>query len=248
MGSLDGKVAWVTGAGSGIGEAGAVMLAEAGATVVLSGRRADMLEKVAADIKKAKGRAEVAPLDVADAKACAAVAAGIKQRHGRIDILVNSAGLNVTKRNWDELTTEAFAEVVDVNLKGTANCVIPVLPLMRAQKDGLIINIASWAGRFEGPVSGPAYMAAKHGVVVMTHNINRNECKHGIRASAICPGEVATPILDKRPVPVTKEDRTRMLQSEDLGRLIRFVAEQPPHVCLNEIVTAPTWNRGYIGR
>jgi NADP-dependent 3-hydroxy acid dehydrogenase YdfG len=248
MGSLDGKVAWVTGAGSGIGEAGAMMLAEAGALVVLSGRRAEMLDKVAATIEKAKGRAETAPLDVADAAACARVAADIVKRHGRLDILVNSAGLNVTTRNWDELTAEAFAEVVDVNLKGTAHCVIPVLPQMRKQKDGVIMNIASWAGRFEGPVSGPAYMAAKHGVVVMTHNLNRTEGRHGIRCSAICPGEVATPILDKRPVPVTAEDRARMLQSEDLGRLIRFVAEQPPHVCLNEIVTAPTWNRGYIGR
>ena len=246
MGSLEGKVAWITGAGSGIGEAAARSLAEAGAIVVLSGRRREPLARTAAAIGTAGGRAEVEPLDIADAAACARVAAAIAERHGRLDILVNNAGTNIAKRGWKDISAEGFAEVVDVNLKGVANCTIPALPHMRRQQDGVIINVSSWAGRFESELAGPAYAAAKHGVVVMTYNLNRSECRHGIRATVICPGEVATPILDKRPVPVSPEARARMLQPADLGRLVRFVAEQPPHVCLNEIVAAPTWNSAYI--
>jgi NADP-dependent 3-hydroxy acid dehydrogenase YdfG len=117
---------------------------------------------------------------------------------------------------------------------------------MRAQKDGILIHTASWAGRFVSQVSGPAYTAAKHGVVAMSHSINMEECANGIRSSVICPAEVATPILDGRPVPVSAEDRSRMLQPEDLGALILFIAFQPKHVCLNEVLISPTWNRGYL--
>ena len=97
------------------------------------------------------------------------------------------------------------------------------------------------------PLAGAAYVAAKHGVVAMSHSINHEECVNGIRSSVVCPGEVATPILDQRPVPVSKEDRARMLQPEDMGDLIRYIATLPVHVCLNEVLVSPTWNRGYVG-
>ena len=80
----------------------------------------------------------------------------------------------------------------------------------------------------------------------MSHSINCEECIHGIRSSVICPGEVATPILDQRPVPVSANERARMLQSEDVGDLIRYVALLPAHVCLSEVWITPTWNRGYV--
>jgi NADP-dependent 3-hydroxy acid dehydrogenase YdfG len=95
-------------------------------------------------------------------------------------------------------------------------------------------------------VSGPAYTAAKHGVVAMSHTLNMQECVNGIRSCVICPGEVATPILDKRPVPVSAEERARMVQPEDCADLIRYVACLPKHVCINEVVISPTWNRGYV--
>jgi NADP-dependent 3-hydroxy acid dehydrogenase YdfG len=102
------------------------------------------------------------------------------------------------------------------------------------------------AGRNVSPLSGPGYTAAKHGVVAMSHTINMEECVNGIRSCVICPGEVATPILDKRPNPVSEEERAKMVQSEDVGDLIRYVACLPPHVVLNEIWITPTHNRSYV--
>ena len=118
--------------------------------------------------------------------------------------------------------------------------------MMRKQKGGLLIHTSSVAGRVPGPLSGATYSAAKHGVVAMSHTLNMEECVNGIRSCAVLPGEVATPILDKRPVPVSAEERARMLQSEDLGDLICYIAALPPHVCLNEVLISPTWNRGYV--
>jgi NADP-dependent 3-hydroxy acid dehydrogenase YdfG len=244
---LKDKVAWITGAGSGIGRAGALELASAGARVVLSGRRAEELQKVAAEITAEGGAAEAVALDVADRAAVDAAAAGILDRHGRVDILVNSAGINVPNRFWKDLTPESFEHVVAVNLNGALYCTRAVLPAMRAQRDGLVINISSWAGRFESFLTGPAYNASKHAMVAMTLSLNDEECVNGIRGCVICPGEVATPILRHRPKPVTAEEKARMLQPEDLGRTIRFVAEMPPHVCVNEILISPTWNRFFVG-
>ncbi|MCS7102119.1 MAG: SDR family NAD(P)-dependent oxidoreductase [Burkholderiaceae bacterium] len=245
--TLAGRVAWITGAGSGIGLAAARELAAAGAAVVLSGRRAEPLAHAAAALRAAGAQAQEAPLDVADAPAVARTAQAILARHGRIDILVNSAGLNVPTRFWRDQTVAGYEEVVRVNLNGTFYCTHAVLPAMRARGDGLIINVASWAGRHVMALVGPAYNAAKHAVVALTETINIEEGRHGIRACAICPGEVATPILEKRPVPPSPEERAKMLQPEDLGRTIRWVAEQPPHVCVNEILISPTYNRIYLG-
>jgi NADP-dependent 3-hydroxy acid dehydrogenase YdfG len=243
---LDGKIAWVTGAGSGIGEAAAVALARAGASVVLTGRRAAPLEAVADCIKAAGGSAVAKPGDLMLPTTAGRIADAIKAEFGRLDILVNNAGLNIPKRSWRQLEEAGADEVLHGNLSSAFYCVIAALPIMRAQKDGVLIHTASWAGRFVSPLSGPAYTAAKHGVVAMSHSINGEECVNGIRSSVICPAEVATPILDKRPVPVSAEERARMLQSEDLGDLVCYIACLPPHVCLNEVLISPTWNRGYV--
>jgi NADP-dependent 3-hydroxy acid dehydrogenase YdfG len=246
MQSLKGKVAWVTGAGTGIGQAAAVALAGAGAVVVLSGRRKATLDETAALVAKAGGKTVIEVLDVTDSAAVQTVGARIAKRNGRLDILVNNAGLNVLERTWSVLDAAGIDAVLGANLHGAFYCVTAALPMMRAQKDGLIVNVASWAGRNIGLVSGPTYLAAKHGVVAMNHSINQEECVNGIRACVICPGEVATPILDKRPVPVSGEERARMVQSEDVGETILFVARMPKHICLNEIWISPTWNRGYV--
>ncbi len=247
MGQLDGKVAWITGGGTGIGAAGAEAMAADGAEVIVSGRREAPLRETAETIRAAGGAAIVEPLDVADAAAVQAVADRIGERFGRLDILVNSAGLNPTKRHWSDVSIAGWDQVIRVDLDGAYYCCRAVLPMMRAQRGGLVINVSSWAGRHVGYVTGPAYTAAKHAMVAMNHSLNMEECANGIRACVICPAEVATPILDSRPVPVSAEDRAKMLQPEDLGQTILFVARMPSHVCLNEILISPTWNRAYLG-
>jgi len=246
MGALQGKIAWVTGAGSGIGQAAAVALAKEGATVVLTGRRKEPLDQTAAMIKNDGGKAVVKAGDMMKASAVSRIAADIEKKFGRLDILVNNAGLNVTERTWQQLDAAGIDTVVNGNLSSAFYCASAVLPMMRRQKDGVLIHTSSFAGRWPSTLSGAAYSAAKHGVVAMSHVLNMEECVNGIRSCVVCPGEVATPILDKRPIPVSKEERARMVQSEDCGDLIRYIACLPPHVCINEVLISPTWNRGYV--
>jgi NADP-dependent 3-hydroxy acid dehydrogenase YdfG len=208
------RIAWITGGGTGIGEAGALALAADGWTVIVSGRRKAALDALA--------------------------------RHGRIDMLVNSAGVNVPKRRWDDMTLEGWNQLVEINLNGVLYCMKAVLPAMRAQQDGTIINVSSWAGRHVSKMPGPAYTTTKHAVLALTHSFNMEECVNGLRACCLMPAEVATPILQQRPVVPSAEEQARMLQPEDLGRTIAFVAGMPPRVCVNEILISPTWNRGFI--
>ena len=243
MRDVSGKVAWITGAGTGIGEGGAVALAQAGMKVVLSGRRRDQLEEVAA---RCGDGASIEVLDVASKDDVNAVVGRIVETHGRIDVLVASAGINVKARNWHNVSLDDWDDVIRIDLDGAFYCCKAVLPTMKAQGDGLIINISSWAGNQVSVVTGPAYTAAKHAMNAMNESLNMENCQFGIRACAVCPGEVATPILDNRPIPVTDEDRAKMVQSEDCGDLIRFLAELPAHVCINHLTISPTYNRGYI--
>ncbi len=245
MNQLKDKIAWVTGAGSGIGRAAAIVLAREGARVIVSGRREPPLRETAARIEADGGTAVVEPGDLTNASAATQVAGEIRSRFGRLDILVNNAGVNILRRRWAELDASGADQVLDGNLSSAFYCVLATLPIMRAQKDGVLIHTASMAGRTIGPLSGGAYSAAKHGMVAMSHSINCEECVNGIRSTVLCPGEVATPILDQRPVPVNAEERARMLQPEDVADLILYVATLPPHVCLNEVWITPTWNRGY---
>ena len=245
MSKLNGKVVWITGAGTGIGLAGAQALAAGGATVVMSGRRADVLAEEAERIRGDGGQAEVEVLDVSDAEAVKRTADVILARRGRIDILLNSAGLNTPQRLWKDQSVEGWRNVVGINLDGSFYTTLAVLPAMRAQRDGLIINVSSWAGVFHAKFTGAAYNGSKHAVTAMTETINMEECRNGIRACALCPAEVATPIMDRRPVPPSAQDRARMLQPHDLGQTIRFLAGLPAHVCVNQLIISPTWNRIY---
>jgi NADP-dependent 3-hydroxy acid dehydrogenase YdfG len=244
---LKNKIAWVTGAGSGIGLAAAQALAAAGAAVVMSGRREETLVREAGKIQSAGGAAEIEALDVSDAQAVQQAAERIARRHGTIDILVNSAGLNSTRRFWKDAGIEDWNRVMRVNLDGTYYCTKAVLPYMRQQKGGVVINISSWAGKYISAIVGPAYTSSKHAVVALTADLNMAECVNGIRACAICPAEVDTPIMDSRPQPPSAQARAKMLQPADLGQTIMWVAAQPAHVCVNEIVISPTWNRLYLG-
>jgi NADP-dependent 3-hydroxy acid dehydrogenase YdfG len=209
-------------------------------SVVMSGRRADVLEREAGSIRKAGGKAEVEALDVSNAAVVQAVAQSILARHGKVDILVNSAGLNSPQRFWRDQTVGSWDQVIRINLDGTFYCTHAVLPSMRAQRDGLVINISSWAGKYTLAMEGAAYNGSKHAVVSLTETINMEECVNGIRACALCPAEVATPILDRRPVPPSPAERARMLQADDVAKTICWIAEQPSHLCINEVTISPT--------
>ena len=239
---LKGKTAWITGGGSGIGLAGGLELARMGARIVISGRSHETLAAAEKAIK-ALGSCEAIALDVGNKQAVAKAA----ERIGRVDILVNSAGINDPKRNFFNVSTEAWDRIVAINLSGMFYCVHAVLPGMRSRKDGLIVNVSSWAGRYPSTLTGPAYNATKHAVVALTESINMEEGDKGIRATSVLPGEVATPILEKRPVPPTPEVRAKMLQAEDLGRTIAFIASLPARACINEVIISPTYNRFYFG-
>ncbi len=247
---LAGQVAWITGGGSGIGLAGAIELAHAGARVVISGREEAKLDvAVATAIARGVARDAITamPLDVSDRAAVMRVGKAIEAWHGGVDILVNSAGVNVRNRFWTNTDGEAFEKVVAINLNGATYCTLAVLQGMQARRRGTVINVASFAGWHLSYLTGPAYTASKAAVIALSHSFNIEEGVNGLRATALCPGEVATPILKSRPVEPSDEAKALMLQEADMGRTIRFIAEMPPHVCINELVISPVVNRIYQG-
>ncbi len=243
MGSLDGQVAIVTGGGSGIGEATAIALAREGVRVAVVGRRQQPLEDVVTAVTSAGGTAVATPLDVADPEAVSAVTRAVVDRWGRVDLLVNNAGINVPRRGLDNMTVGDWNAVVQINLTGTFLMTQAVLPFMRTQHAGTVVNVSSIAGYRPSALSGVAYNATKAGVNAFTESINLTERRHGIRACALCPGEVATPILDKRPKPPSPESRESMLQPEDLAATILFVAALPQRATVELLTIQPTVQR-----
>src|SRR4029077_8320027 len=142
----------------------------------------------------------VKPADLMKAAAVTRIARDIDKKYGRCDILVNNAGLNILERRWNQLTPAGAEMVIDGNLSSAFYCTSAVLPMMRKKKDGVLIHTSSMAGRNPSPLSGAAYSAAKHGVVAMSPTINMGDGVNGIRPCVVGPGEVATPILDRRPI------------------------------------------------
>lgn len=244
---LTGKIAWVTGGGSGIGREVARLLAGEGAHVVVSGRRESELEAAVSEFSAQGLEVTSLPVDVSDAAAVAKAVATIDGMLGPVSLLVCCAGLNVPGRFWKDLALNDYDKIVGVNLNGVVYCTHAVLPGMRAQKDGVIVLLSSWAGREFLPIAGMAYGATKCALSPITESINCEEGRNGIRATLIMPGEVATPMLMKRPVSPTPQDLEKMLQAEDLANLVRYVAVAPRRVCFGEILIGPTWNRIYIG-
>jgi NAD(P)-dependent dehydrogenase (short-subunit alcohol dehydrogenase family) len=159
---------------------------------------------------------------------------------GRIDVLVNNAGLNVPKRDLDEVSIEDWRAIVDGNLNGPFILTRAVLPTMRQQRGGTIINISSMAGVRPSILSGPAYGASKAALNSFTESINAAERRHGIRACVICPGEVETPIMDLRPYPPSAAARKTMLQPEDVAEAALLVAALPPRAAVELILIRPT--------
>lgn len=187
MNRLEGHVAWITGAGTGIGRGIALALAREGADVILSSRRREPLEEVAAEVASAGCRAAIAPLDVTDREQTGAAVAKAAEQLGSVSILVNNAGVNTPLRTATEMAVEDWDLVVDINLTGAFNCFRAVCEQMKARGEGSIINVASMAGRQVSLLGGAAYCASKHGMVSLTHSINLEAAEFGLRACAILP-------------------------------------------------------------
>ena len=241
--NLKNKIAWITGAGSGIGENAAIKLSALGMKVILSGRDKNKL-KLTAD--KCKNETSIKPLDVSNNKKVEQTLKEIIEKYTNVDVLINSAGINVEQRDWDVINKNDWDNIFQTNVNGLFYCCKSVLPYMKVKQDGLIINISSWAGKEVSLLSGVTYTSSKHAVNAMTETINMKYCNLGIRACALCPGEVATPILDKRPKKLSIEQKNKMLQPDDLGETIAFLCQMPKHVCINQLIISPTWHRRYI--
>lgn len=245
---LEGKIVWITGAGSGIGRACALAFAGAGAKVALTGRRIEPLEQTAALAGFGADGVIIVPADIADPHAVAAAHRDIVDRLGDPHILINNAGSNIGRRHWRDLQPDGMSQVVDVLLKAPFQCSLAVLPAMRARRDGVVIHIASLAGVMIHTVSGPTYSAAKHAVIALSDTLNAEEGIHGIRSICISPGEVETPILDTRPKPPNTADRALMLQPEDVAAAALFCATLPARACVKSLVITPTDDNAFRGQ
>ncbi len=231
----------VTGAGSGVGRATALTFARQGWHVALLGRRPEALaETIAAAPAAARKRLLALPCDLSQPTAIAATARTVLARLGRIDVLVNAAGNNIPKRSLSDLSRADYAAVMDANVNGVLYLVQAFLPTMRAQESGTVINIGSEAGKQASAKAGAAYVVSKFGLTGLTQTINAEERPHGIRACCIFPGDIDTPLLNKRPTPPPAEARARMMQPDDIAACAWFVASLPARATVEEILVRPS--------
>jgi NADP-dependent 3-hydroxy acid dehydrogenase YdfG len=239
MNRLNGKIALITGGGSGIGLAVARAFLEEGARVAITGRDEKKLQEAAAGLPGGDQLLHHAA-DLTDPTQVQTLVQAVTKKLGPVEILVNNAGLNIKERTFRELTAERWQLLVRGNLDTAFYCTSAVMPEMLRRRSGLIINISSTSGKRAGPLGGAAYAAAKFGMAAMGMCLAAEEIQSGIRVSNIFPGEVDTPILVNRPTPVSDEHRARILKPEDVAAAVLFVATLPPHVSIPELVIKPT--------
>lgn len=237
-GALVGQAALVFGASSGIGRATARCFAEAGAAVAAVARSRAGLDELAAEVRAAGGTLVPLPADVADRPRVDAVVAQAWETLGDTGIVVNCAGTNVPNRRAAELRQADWDTLLAVNLTGAFNTIHATLPRLRARGGGLIVQVASVSARW-GDASGPAYQAAKAGVVGLCQGVMFEERLHGIRVSAILPGLVETPLLRKRAQMPPREVLDRALQPEDVAQVCLFLATLPARAYVPELAIMP---------
>jgi NADP-dependent 3-hydroxy acid dehydrogenase YdfG len=238
------RVALVTGASSGIGAATAELLAREGALVAAVARRADRLEDLVRCIEATGGRAAAFPADVAREAEARQVAASVLAHYGRVDILVNSAGI-VRPGSVETADPAHWREMIDINLLAAMYLSQAVLPGMRSRADGHIVNVSSTAGRYAG-TRHSGYTASKHAVNAFSETLRQEVAELGIRVTIVEPGATNTEVGDSIP---DAADRAAMIQhvskqgnmrSEDVANAILFALQQPPNVNVREIWLAPT--------
>lgn len=230
----------VTGAGSGIGRGVAKVLSEMGLRVALVGRGREKLEQTQALLGSAGDRVMVAPCDVVDRDGVKRMVESVVSAFSTIDVLVSNAGTNVRHRGLDVLSPEDWDRMIATNLTGSFNLLHEILPSMRAQSKGLVIQVCSISGLRASTLGGAGYSASKFGQAALGLCLGREERERGIRSTVIYPGEVNTPILDARPVAVPQERREAILQPEDIAAAVKFLVELHPRARVPELVLTPT--------
>ncbi|HEY6170359.1 MAG TPA: SDR family NAD(P)-dependent oxidoreductase [Verrucomicrobiae bacterium] len=233
------KTAVVTGAGSGVGQAVAVMLAKQGWKVALIGRRAETLEDTIRMAGSHRSQFLVCPCDIADEKAVEKMAGTVLKKFATVEVLVNAAGTNAPKRSLAVLSLADYHAMMNTNLNGAYYCVQAFLPQMRARGSGTIVNIVSDAGKQASPKAGPAYVMGKFGLAGLTQAINAEERPNGIRACAIFPGDIDTPLLEKRPVVPDAAARAKMMKPEDVAECVMLAVNLPTRAVVEEILVRP---------
>jgi NAD(P)-dependent dehydrogenase (short-subunit alcohol dehydrogenase family) len=245
------KTAVITGAGTGVGRAIALALAAENAVtketfpeklqwrVALVGRRFEMLQETASLMNAGPDRVLLCAADVGKVDDVDRMAVQVLGRWPDVDALINAAGTNAPRRALEVLSREDYRAILETNLDGAYYCVQAFLPGMRRRKSGTIINIVSDAGKQANPKAGPAYVASKFGLLGLTQSINVEERVNGVRACAILPGDINTPILDKRPVPPSAEARQKMMQPEDIAACALLALNLPPRAVIEELIIRP---------
>jgi NADP-dependent 3-hydroxy acid dehydrogenase YdfG len=238
--NVENKVAIITGASSGIGEATAKLLAKNGAKVVLGARRIERLETIVKEIQADGGIAEYQVLDVTQRSQIAEIVQFAKDKFDRVDVIFNNAGVMPLSR-IEDLKVEEWDKMIDVNIHGVLNGIAAVLPIMKAQGGGQIINTASIAAHTVGPTSA-IYSATKYAVWAISDGL-RQESKN-IRVTIISPGvtetELGSDITDELSQGFLKELRKTALSSESIAHAVLYAVSQPDDVDVNEIIVRPT--------
>lgn len=243
MGLLDGQIAIITGAGSGIGREAALMFANEGATLVLAGRRIGPLNEVVEIIESKGGTAVARSTDIEDGDAAEGLGVWTLEKFGRVDIIVNNAGHSSHARSFRFVSTEEWDSVFRVNVEGVYRLTRSVLSAMIEQGSGTVITTSSYAALNPGLLGGAAYSAAKAASYNMMRGINSELNAMGIRASTILPAEVDTPILNNRPLNPDAAARATMMMAVDVAQAILLCATMPGRTVVEEIVMSPTQPR-----
>jgi NAD(P)-dependent dehydrogenase (short-subunit alcohol dehydrogenase family) len=230
------RVVVVTGGGSGIGRAVALTFAARGWHVAIIGRRHEALAETIQLAAENAPRLSAHPCDLRNVRAVQEMAAKTITAWGRVDVLVNAAGINLTHRALADFTVAGYEDVIATNLHGVVHGTMAFLPLMRRQGEGTIININSEAGQTASGRAGAAYVVSKFGVTGFTQTLNLEERVHGIRACSIFPGDVDTPLVDRRPTPPPPDVRAKFLKPEDVAEAAWFVASLPARAVVEEIL------------